>query len=86
MLSESTVVRLHSGGSMCFEGVIVFVLDRILLLGGPSTCSGVVWVTATSGYLFLGSCCLSSPCWSVFHPRSGMRPCGIRFLAVLPLL
>ena len=49
VLSGSTVVGLRSGGSICIEGVVVFVLDRSRLLGGPSPCSGVVWVTAASG-------------------------------------
>ena len=43
-------------------------------------------VAATSGCFSFGSGCLFGPCWSVFHPKSGMRPCGIRFLAVLPVL
>ena len=33
-----------------------------------------------------GSVCWFFPCWPVFHPKLGMRPCGIRFLAFLPLL
>ena len=70
---------------MMFEGVIIFVLERSRLLGGPSTCAGVVWVTGASGVTF-GKFCLSVSCWSVFQPRSGMWPCGIRCLAVLPLL
>ena len=70
---------------MRFEGVIIFVLERSQLLGGPSACCGVFWVTGASGVVF-GGFCLFLPCWSVFQPRSGMRPCGIRCLAVLPLL
>ena len=61
------------------------VLDQSLLLGDPSTWIGIVWVTVAPGRVSTGSCCLSLPCWSVFHPRSGMRPCEIRFLADLPL-
>ena len=52
---------------MVFEGVIIFVLERSRLLGGPSTCAGVVWVTGASGVTF-GKFCLSVPCWSVFQP------------------
>ena len=83
------MVVLRSGGScrswLC-DNFCLFVLDRSLLLGGPSTCVGVLWVAATSGCFSFGSVCCFGPCWSVFHPKPGMRPCGIRFLAVLPLL
>ena len=88
-LGGSIGVRLRSGGSWwsCSCGkLFLFVLDRSLLLGGPSTWIGVVWVTVTSGCFSFGSGCRSFPCWSVFHLKSGMRPCGIRFLAFLPLL
>ena len=88
-LGRSTVVQLRSGGSClsCSYGkLFVLVLDRSLLLGGPSTCVGITWVAATSGCFSVGSGCLFGPCWSVFYPKSGMRPGGIRFLAVLPLL
>ena len=88
-LGRSTVVRLCSSGfcrSCSYGKLFLLVLDRSLLLGGPSTCVGVIWVAATSGCFSVSSCCLFGPCWSVFHPKSGMRPCGIRFLAVLPLL
>ena len=89
MLGRSTVVRLRSGGSCrsCSYGkLFLLVLDRSLLLGGPSTCVGVIWVAATSGCFSVGSGCLFGPCWSVFYPKSRMRPCGIRFLAVLPYI
>ena len=76
---------LRSGGSSCLKVLVVFVFDLSRLLGGPSPWSGVVSVTVASGCVSTGSCCLSLPCWSMFHPRSGMQPCGIRFLAVLPL-
>ena len=85
----SIMVQLRSGGSCwsCLWGkLFLLVLDRSLLLGGPSTCVGIIWVAATSGCFSVGSGCLFGPCWSMFHPKSGMRPCGIRFLAVLPLL
>ena len=60
---------------MMFECVIMFVLERSRLLGGPSTCSGVVWVTGASGVMF-GKFYLSVPCWSVFQPRSGISLVG----------
>ena len=71
MFGRSMDVRLHSGGSCWFYScgnLCLLVLDRSLLLGGPSTCVGIIWVAATSGCFSFGSCCLFGPCWSVFHP------------------
>ena len=83
MVSGSTRAVLRSGGSCVIE-FNCFVFDRSRLLGGPSTWLGVIVATVVSVVFSTGSGCLPSSCWSVFHPKSGRRPCGIRFLAVLP--